>query len=697
MKEDWKSHIVLMIFVLALYSNTLNHYFVLDDGMTLTQNKFTQQGIKGIPDLLKYNSFVGWLININGVENFNYSIENSNIVVGSRYRPLSLVTFALEVEFFGNEHRYKDVKETFRGNAFVSHLVNVLLYLFTICLLFQILNRLLPPEKDQKWYLSFPFIATLLFLSHPIHTEVVANIKGRDEIMALLGSLGALWFTIKYIDTKKTHHLVWSGLCLFLGLLSKENTITFLAVIPVTIFYFRAINIRKIWVSMIPLMIVSVLFLIIRALIIGFDNTSSIASELLNNPFVDATKSETLATAFYTLFMYLKLLFFPHPLTYDYYPYHIEIVNWSNPVALVSLLLYTGIGIYAVYGLINKKDVCSYAIWFYLLPLSVVSNIFFPIGAFMGERFIFFSSIGFAVFIGWLIYSYIPRLAGNAKSATCLMGAIMICILSLYSIKTINRNRAWKDNFTLFTTDISTSKNSAKGNYLTGCEYLMKALYVKNDDEARKSNENCEKASKYLEHALQLYPQFSDAAFQLANLNFFCKSDIAKSLHYYAIALQDRISRNSVIAESCKKVLSLTPEFLENNGEMFSTPENILTSCDELLTVWPDLGEVYYVRGLTYGKYLHNIELALINFEQALSMDFPKTAKFYEYMGAAYGMSGNNSNAIQHLLKAIELGTDDHATYLNLGVIYQKLGDMENAKIYTTKGNEMKNNASKND
>ena len=80
--------------------------------------------------------------------------------------------------------------------------------------------KLFPPDENKKWYLSFPFIASLLFLAHPLHTEAVANIKGRDEIMTLLGSLGALWFTLKYLDTKKAKFFVYSSLSLFLGLLS---------------------------------------------------------------------------------------------------------------------------------------------------------------------------------------------------------------------------------------------------------------------------------------------------------------------------------------------------------------------------------------------------------------------------------------------------------------------------------------------
>ena len=706
-KEKWKPYIVFAILAFALYGNTLNHSFVYDDSMVLTQNRFTQQGIKGIPDLLKYDTFTGIMLIFNDEFTADLLKENMNIVAGGRYRPLSPVTFALEIELFGQQHNSK-VFGPYRGNALVSHLFNIILYLFTACLLFLILNHLFPSGQDKKWYLSFPFLATLLFVAHPIHTEVVANIKSRDEIMALLGSLSALWFTIKYVETNKYLNLTLSGLCLFLGLLSKENAITFLAVIPVTIHYFVTKRPKTLLIAMLPLMVVSVLFLSIRASVIGHAHTANI-SELMNNPFAGSTTGETLATIFMTLLIYVKLLLFPHPLTSDYYPHHIEIINWSNPVALLSLLFYVVIGIYAVYGLIKKRNVCSWSIWLYLIPLSVVSNLFFPVGVFMGERFIFFSSTGFAIFTGWLIYTYIPKLSnlfpdylsrfgGDEKRSmqlsACFSGIVMGILLSLYAVKTINRNAVWKDNFTLFTTDVKTSKNSAKANYEAGTACFLKALYPENNKETQLRNVYRKDAERYLKNAIQLHPQYSSAFEQLGSLYLHCYGDIAQALHCYAVSLYRPTMRSHAITNVAKEMLNAT-NFLLDEDLVTSTPEDIIKSCDEILKMIPDMGEAFFAKGVVYGKYLNNLELALSNLEQALSMDFPKTVKFYEYLGAAYGFSGDDPHAVQYLLKAVEMGTDDCKTYINLGVIYQRLGDMENANLYTSKGNEMKNNISK--
>ena len=705
-KEKWKPYLAFAVLVFALYGNTLNHSYVCDDAVYISGNKFTQQGVKGIPDLCRYDMNYGILLSHDErltVDKFNEMMRAfANDGGNRRFRPLSYITFALEVEFFGKEITVPNTnnQERFKGNAFVSHLINMLLYLFTACLLFSILRLLasmkkssleegngMSPSEHEKWYFSFPFIVTLLYLCHPIHTEIVANVKSRAEIMALLGALGALWFTLKYIDTNKYRTLLYSGLCLFGGLLSKENTIVFLAIIPLTLYYFTDSSRRKLMISIVPLLVAIVVFFVIRIRVLGWAFTSEIYPDILNEPFVFATTSERLATIFVTLLNhYIRLLFFPHPMTYDYSPRHIEITGWSNPVALCSLLFYVSLGLYAVYGMIKKKDVCSYAIWLYLIPLSVVSNLFYRTGMFMNERFIYFSSIGFAMLTGWIIYK-IPALRRSSKRIAV---AVLALTLGLYSAKTISRNRVWKDNFTLFTTDVITSKNGAMANNHAGQAYLKKVMYPDNSDEAQRKDEYCEKAAQYLLHAIQLDTQYIAAHENLGYLYFNCNRDVAQAIHYFTRLYQLQAQRINAKIDFHVEALNMIPALL-NENKITSTPKAIIQSLDDLLNVRPDIGEAWYVRGVIYGQRLNNIEMAIMNFERALSMDFHKTEEFYVNIGVAYAKAENYSKSIQYLLKAEELGGNAPIIYYNLGVIYHRLGDSDKSDFYIRKLNEMRN------
>jgi len=706
-KEKWKPYFLFTILVFALYGNTLGHSYTGDDAVYITSNKFTQQGIKGIPDLCRYDMNYGLLLSKDAgltVDKFNEMMNAFGNDGGNRrFRPLSYITFALEVTFFGKEITAPNTNNQvrYKGNPPVSHFINILLYLCSAFLFFSILCVLISkknssleegsgmsPSEHEKWYFSFPLIVTLLYLCHPIHTEIVANVKSRAEIMALLGALGALWFTLKYVDTHKYRTLLFSGLCLFGGLLSKENTIIFLAIIPLTLYYFTDSNLRKIMISIAPLLVAIVVFFLLRIRVLGWSFTAEIFPDIMNEPFVFATTGDMLATISVTLLHYVRLLIFPYTLTYDYSARHIEIVGWSNPFALFSLLFYVSIGLYAVYGMIKKKDVFSYAIWLYLIPLSVVSNLFYRMGTLMNERFIYFSSLGFAMLTGWVIYKYIPKVPSlNWHTKRVAMG-ILTFVLCLYAAKTISRNRVWKDNFTLFTTDVKTSKNGAMANNHAGMVYMLKAMNPDDSDEAQRRNEYCEKATQYLLHAIQIDTLYLAAHESLGYLYLNCHRDVAQAIHYFTKLHQLQAQRINAKIFYHVEALNIIPALLQAN-QITSTPEAIIQSLDELLNVRPDIGEAWYVRGIIYGQCLNNIDMALLNFERALYMDFHKTEDFYVNIGVAYAKAEYYARSLQCLLKAEELGGNNPITYFNLGVIYQKLGESEKAEFYFQKGKSL--------
>ena len=121
MAKSNKYYIYLIITVLCfvLYGNTLQNKYALDDTLVYTANTFTKQGFKGLHDIFAYDTFTGFFG------------KDKNLVAGGRYRPLSLVTFATEVEFFGDAPA-------------ISHFINILLYILTCILLFIVLDKLLP-------------------------------------------------------------------------------------------------------------------------------------------------------------------------------------------------------------------------------------------------------------------------------------------------------------------------------------------------------------------------------------------------------------------------------------------------------------------------------------------------------------------------------------------------------------------------
>jgi protein O-mannosyl-transferase len=268
LKNTMLHYVIIALFGFALYANTLFHDFTQDDAIVVYDNMYTSQGIAGIPGLLKYDTFFG----------FFKEEGKEKLVTGGRYRPFTPIMFAIENQLFGSlkkDAAGNPIKDE-RGNtvleypAFIGHFFNIFWYIITGLLMYLVLRRLLR-DRGETLAVVVSLTATLLFMAHPIHTEAVANIKGRDEIIALLGSLGALYFSLKAFDTQKQVWGLVAALLFFIGLMSKENAITFLGIIPLAYWFFTQVSIGTIVKQMMPLLAATVAFLVIRTNVIGMD------------------------------------------------------------------------------------------------------------------------------------------------------------------------------------------------------------------------------------------------------------------------------------------------------------------------------------------------------------------------------------------------------------------------------------------
>ena len=692
--------IILAVVSLALYVNSLRNDYALDDSMVLIRNSFTQQGVSGIGDIFKYDTFTGFWVFNDSTRTVEQIVKEKKLLAGGRYRPLSLMTFAIEIELFGKDFYDENGILVGQGCPAINHAMNAIYYALTVVLLYLILVRLFP-RKDKSWWFSIPFLTALLFAFHPIHTEVVANVKGRDEILTLLGSLAALWWSIKYIDSKKMYYLILSGLALLCGLFSKENAIVFLALVPLTLYYFTNAKWKEIGKVMIPLAVASAAFLAVRGMVLGWEHTEQ-TKELMNDPFINMNFSERYGTIFVTLLMYIKLLFIPHPLTYDYYPWQIPKTELTDGLAMLSLAIYLALGIYAVYGMIKKKNVASYSILFFLIPLAPVCNIFFAVGTLMNERFIFISSIGFCLLVGWFFAEALPKLIKNISAAKTITGVVLGIVLCLFALKTVTRNADWENDTVLFTTDVEVSTMSAKGNCAAGGRTLERAQSKEVKDNDKELHDAlCEKAIKYLKKSNEIYSSdgkkdskkhsstavYSDAMNLLGNA-YFEIGDIANALDSY-MKIISTYPQHDIANGNIHVVLMQTPGMLRNKLTTSTVPE-LLEVLGNLIKIKPECGEAYYVLGVMYGRELGNMDASIQCFEKAETCKFEKNASYYKDMGVAYGISGNYTKSISALEKAIELDPDDDLTYTNLGYTYLNLGDNAKGQEYLSKGEMLK-------
>jgi tetratricopeptide (TPR) repeat protein len=477
-KKHWKEAIIIPLLAFGLYWMSIPYGYVLDDQIVIQDNQFTKRGIAGIWDILSTESFSG------------YFGGQKDLVAGARYRPLSIVSFAIEHSIFGDKPA-------------IRHFINILLYGLCGLLIFRILSILIPDRERKSWLLSIPFLAVALYILHPVHSEVVANIKGRDEIMTAIGALGALYFALLYLPTQNKLWLVASGVSMFLGVMSKENAITFVAVIPLTIYFFTKARTKDYLWATLPSLIAAIVYVVIRTNVIGYlFNSGIVIDDLMNDPFVEMSSGERIATIIYTLGQYLRLMVFPHPLTHDYYPYHIPIMNFAKPGTLISLAIYIGLA-YIFFKLWKKKSIYAWSIGFFVATLSITSNFFFPVGTFMNERFLFIPSIAFSLVSAWVLvkhgfYSEKPLI----QYASYAILAIMVVG---YTFKTYDRIPAWRDALSLNGQAAMVSDKSARANCFMATALYEKARVL--EDPAEKK-QIFDEAEFYAKRALEIYPTY---------------------------------------------------------------------------------------------------------------------------------------------------------------------------------------------
>ena len=477
-KQYLPASLIILFFSFILYYQCISYGYVLDDLIVINENKFTKEGVAGVWDIFTTESFEG------------YFGEKKELVQGNRYRPLSIATFAIEYGIMGGE------------NPAVSHFINILLYAVTGILLMMVLVMLFRNFTTNKWWFSIPFIATLIFIAHPIHTEAVANIKGRDEIMSMLFSLGALYGALRYMDHNQRKWLIVSLGSYLLGLLSKENAITFLAVIPLSIYFFSDTDRNKLGKITLWLLGTTIMYLLLRFNMAGGPPLNVEIKDLMNNPFLGMKSNEKFGSIMFTLIKYIQLMIWPHPLSHDYYPYAIPKISIFKLIPLVSLVTYIALIILAFKGLV-KKSVYSYSIWFYLITLTIVSNIVINLGTFMNERFIFMASAGFCIAAAYFLTIHLPKLSATyGKRIGMVIAALTIAGLTG---KTMVRVPVWKDALSLNEAAVAISSNSARAN-----SFMATALFEKYkitpDNEVKK--QLLSKTEIYANKAIEILPDY---------------------------------------------------------------------------------------------------------------------------------------------------------------------------------------------
>lgn len=601
-----------------LYMGTINHGFVLDDIAVIEQNAFVQKGISGIPDILSTFYWEG------------FTDANAGL-----FRPISLIMFAIEHDLNPD-------------SATLHHFINVLFYCLSVVLLLRVIQRWFPAVNP--WFF---FFVTLFFALHPIHTEVVANSKSRDEIMAFFFFLVCCHFFYRS-SVRTIVDIGLAALFFFLALLSKEGALVLLPILFLLEFR-NSSSLKSLARSFTPFLVLAVIWIVWHQMIVG---QSAIVGYTYHDNSLLASSSflEQKATAMGIYFSYELKAFYPFVMSYDYsFPYY-PIVGWSSPLAWIGLISLLG-GLFGIYYFFRKNFLLSLGLALLIFPLLLTGNIIFNVGATMADRFLYISVLGAGILLVHLL-SYVQKTNPDIQYVPYKIGLMLTPILIIFCVLTSKRSTVWESNQTLFTADYENAPESARVQYNYGNLLQLIAQEDQNRPEF-------DQAMTVYKKALSQDPGYTDASINLGRLYL-----IQKSYKRAKETFKKGISRSKT-----------DPDLWGGLGEAYfysKDKKKAASALDKALKYGNTLSGVYLLRG-TIAFENNQLRDAEKRFKSGVK-HYPDNANLWLNLGNVYGSQRKFDDALGAFEHARKIEPNNPQVVYFLGMTYSELDRPEKAQ-----------------
>ncbi len=350
--------------------------------------------------------------------------------------------------------------------------------------------------------------AGALFAVHPVHVEAVANVVGRNELMATCFALLAVYGALV------RGSLPWSAAAFALGLLCKETAV----VVPGLVVWGwlaglarpdrrRVVAFAASWAA-----IVFVYSLVRWAVLHAHDDP------FIAPVFAGLGPVAVRLTALAALADVARLLVFPLTLRVDYSPAERTAVS-----SLPDVRLGLGVACLAAWACLlvltwrRGRRVEAFGLGWIAIAFSPVANLLFPTGILVAERTLYLPSVGLALAAG----AWLERLP--ARGLWPLMGAIVL----LGGVRTALRVPVWRTDHTATLSILEDSPRSYVGPKRMLAAYLDAHQPARALEAARRATEiHWRDINLYLSGAVAAFaagrPEVADSL--LGALNRLCPS-----------------------------------------------------------------------------------------------------------------------------------------------------------------------------
>ena len=513
---------------------------------------------------------------------------------------------------------------TVEFNPFLYHLLSIILHSLNSILVFFFLRIFFSVEAS--------FLAACLFAAHPVHTEAVSWVSGKPYLILALFILVVLLIynkaTKSTISTPKTNHPLYIlSLAIFSYFMISNYGFYFtfpiiLAIVDIVLGRWR--ENWKLWIPFFCLMILRLLSA--KSAILG--RISAVANitgaEITQtiNPIINFTV---------VFFSHLWLLLWPAKLTV----YH-------EPIEFSRLMLNSGVIILILLGLImpfifKKQKEIFLGIAIFILFFAPIYS-FLPVSSLVAERYIYFPSISLSIFAAFLYEKYTKN---HIRRRRIIGMSIFLFLMSVYAIRSIVRNRDWKDPESFWKATVKVSYKSPGAFNGMGLVYQEKR--------------EIQKAIQSFEKAINIQPRYVNAYNNLGNL-YYESGKLEKAEAFF------------------KKAIEINPKYFQaynNLGNVYSDmgkKDEAIALYEKVLELNPEDPDAYFNLGNVY-KGKGRTEEAISAFRKVIDIN-PRDAKALSNLGALYAIRGAREEAIASFNMAIQVDKKYAPAYFNLCRLY---------------------------
>ncbi len=471
----------------ALYSNSHDNPFVLDDSRLIPQNPtVSSPSFAGLCGLWVTDYWTG----IDAGGRTRRLSEDRNL-----YRPVTVLSLWLNAAAVGVEPASR-----FRG-------VNVLLHAGAAWLV-------------GLWCASWlgsraGWLASGLFVLHPLATDVVNRIVGRADLLVVLGVVGFLVVQSRALREGWTWgRAIVAAVAVAVALGSKEAGVVVVPMALLQAWLHRrhappdradprraatAMDSRR-WLGWLALGVPVIVYAAARLVVIGVpDYETERGWELLQNPATTAGFAERAPAALDLAWSYARLSVLPWPLVAFDLPARLPL--WSDLTPWLGATVLAALLVAAVrWTLRGEVGVLGVALW--LFAFGVVSQLVTPIGVYSEVRLAYPMLPGVALLVAWGASRLSLRLQGNAARFVAAAIVAVIAVAAVAGVRT--RNREFGSDVALLEADLRRRPDSTSAMLRLGS--------------ACRSVQRWEDADRLLSEVARRAPESSQAWFEVALL-----------------------------------------------------------------------------------------------------------------------------------------------------------------------------------